>query len=178
MKLLNAFLVCLASLSVGRAGCFYYEMGPITSTHSGVQVSVLAVGSNGSCICKGTPAPSIKISGSVHQSTLEKYSFSVSGNITASPVEFGLESGCETETTVGSSGTAEMTINTWCTAHNVDAAKDYTLTRIIHYRTCNGTIEYLGTASLSTVTSYYPRCPGNPDAPQPTPCDSVGHPCD
>ena len=159
----------LIGVSNVKADCFSYSSGPTAGSPVTSQVAVLASGTTGSCPYYNAPNPSVPISGTVSGQTVTKYSLSAG----ASSEDFGLTGSWSTETVAGQSGTAGMTINTWCTAHNVDAAETTVTSTILHWQNCNGTPCCTWNETLTTVTSYFPRCPADPDAAQPAipPCN-------
>jgi len=151
-----------------RADCFNFSSGPTDGAPVTTQVAVLASGSTGSCPYAGAPNPSVPISGTVSGQSITKYSLGAN----ASSADFGLTGSWSNEHVDGQSGTAGMTINTWCTAHNVDAVKTSVTSTILHWQNCNGTPCCTWSETLTKVTSYFPRCPADPDAAQPAipPC--------
>jgi hypothetical protein len=143
--------------------------GPTAGSPVTAQVAVLASGSTGSCPYAGAPSPDVPISGTVSGQSITTYTLSANGNAS----NFGLSGSWSTQTTAGQSGSAGMTINTWCTAHNVDAAETTITSTYATWDQCNGIVSDFSEETLVQVTSYFPRCPGNPDSPQPAtpPCN-------
>jgi len=168
-------MAALTVLGILRANadCFNFSSGPTSGSPVTSQIEVKAECSNGSCPYAGATPETCTVSATVQGQTMLKYSLSVSGGVggSADPAHFGLSGGWETQTITGSSGTATKTWSNWCVAHNADTAKTTVTSTILHWTNCNGTPTSSWTETLTTVTAFFARAPGNPDAAQPSPCN-------
>lgn len=165
-------LLTLMGILHAHGDCFNYSSGPTQGSPVTVQVSVMATCSIGSCPYAGASPQTCTVSSTVSGQTMTKYS--ASGSFNAG--DFGLSAGWEKETVNGSSGTATLSWSTWCVAHNADTAKTIVTSTILHWTTCDGVVTSTSNESLTTVSAFFARAPGDPDAPQPSHCTN-GCPC-
>lgn len=172
LKTITMAVLTVMGFLRANGSCFNFSTGPTSGSPVTSQIEVKAECSNGSCPYAGATPETCSVSATVQGQNMLKYFLTGSGSVggSADPVHFGLSAGWEKQTITGSSGTAIKTWSNWCVAHNADTAETTVTTTIINWTSCNGVPNSSFTESLTTVTAFFARAPGNPDAAQPSPC--------